>query len=569
MSTNALTGPPLAPFEDGTLNRLFLHATQRFAARPALGMAVDPKRWTYAEVEAQVAHIARALEEEGVGEGDRIVILSENRIEWALADYAALSLGAITVPIYPTLTAAQTAEIVTDAAPRLAFVSTAAQERKVAPLVPTIRFDELHAYAGTRDVDVDAWRERARAIDPESIATLIYTSGTTGTPKGVMLTHANLAAMAAATLQHGALAVKPGDVALSILPLSHVFERAASYYFFAHGVTIVYAESMQSVPRDLRAVRPHHVITVPRLLEKVHDAVTSAAGVKGTIARWAVSTAHEFVTAPQPSFGLRMRRAVADRAVYRVLRKRMGGRLRTFICGGAPLDARVGALFVAAGVNVFEGYGLTETSPVITANRPDATRLGTGGVPYPGVSIRLGAEDEIEVRGPGVTRGYWQKPDATAAAFTSDGWFRTGDVGTIDDKGFLRIVDRLKDLIVTAGGKNVAPQTLEQRVTSSPLISQAVVLGDRRPYLVMLVVPEAAVARTADFIAKISADIASHFRDFANFERPKRIAVLDEEFTVDNGLLTPTLKVRRRAIQLAYATLLDELYAGRAGFAIP
>ncbi|HEX9107292.1 MAG TPA: long-chain fatty acid--CoA ligase, partial [Longimicrobiales bacterium] len=449
---------------------------------------------------------------------------------------------------------------------------------------------------------------------------LIYTSGTTGAPKGVMLTHAHLASMVAATRQHGSLVLAPGEVTLSILPLSHVFERAASYIFFGSGVTTLYAASMQTVPRDLAAVRPQHVVAVPRLFEKVYDAVAGAPALKGKIARWAARTAVSYMDAltsgRAPSAALRARHALADRLVFRVLRQRVGGRLKTFICGGAPLEPHIGALFHAAGMPIYEGYGLTETSPVIAANKPGHVRLGSAGVPYPGVEVRLGEQAEIQVRAPGVFSGYWQRPEASAAAFTPDGWFRTGDVGAIEN-GFLLVIDRLKELIVTAGGKNVAPQPLEQRVISSPLISQAVLLGDRRPYLVMLVVPEFAALEAASepglldraaaalhageglrpaeraaaamhelagssaeraanalhegsaLIQRLAAEVASCLHDTARVERPKRIAILPQEFTVDNGLLTPTLKVRRRAVERAYRELLDELYAGRAGMAVP
>jgi long-chain acyl-CoA synthetase len=583
MESTRLSGPPLAPYGERTLVALFHSAVERFREQPALGVAGDPARLSYGEVEARVAGLAAALASHGVRAGDRVALLSENRPEWPLVDYAALSLGAVTVPIYPTLPAGQVAGILADAEPSVVFVSGASQAEKVtvADAVPLVAFDGA---AGARATSLAAFmerasgsptrqRDRAEAVAPDDLATLIYTSGTTGAPKGVMLTHANLAAMVAATRQHGSLAVSPGEVALSILPLSHVFERAAAYYFFLHGVATVYAESMQTVPRDLAAVRPHHVIAVPRLFEKVFDAATGAPGVKGRIARWAAGVAAEQVDAVsrggRPSASLRIRRALADRLVYRVLRERMGGRLRTFICGGAPLDPRVGALFHAAGLPVYEGYGLTETSPVIAANRPGALRLGSAGVPYPGVEVRLGEADEIQVRGPSVARGYWRRPDETAAAFTPDGWLRTGDVGVIAD-GFLHVVDRLKDLIVTAGGKNVAPQPLEQRVTASPLVAQAVLIGDRRPYLVLLVVPaRAGGAGEPPSEAAIAAEIASRLHDAGRVERPKRVLVIPEELTVENGRLTPTLKVRRRAVEAAYASRIDDVYARRAGAEIP
>ncbi len=554
--SSSLAGPALAPFAEATLNRLLLAAVDRFGDQPALGIAGHADRVTYRALEARVAAAAALLESHGVGAGDRVAILSTNSPEWAIADYATLSLGAVTVPVYPTLPAPQVAQILADCGARVVFVSGSEQAAKVAPGPVVIELSLLAAPAAQHAAPA-AWRERALAVTPDDLATLIYTSGTTGTPKGVMLSHGNLAAMVAATRQHGSLRVEPGEVALSILPLSHVFERAADYYFLGAGVTIVYAESMQTVVRDVGVERPHHVIAVPRLFEKIHAAFVTAPGLKGRLARWAADTAVRWDHASA------IRRTIADRLVFKVLRARLGGRMRTFICGGAPLEPRIGALFHAAGVPVYEGYGLTETSPVVSANKPGAVRLGSAGVPYPGVELRLGDEHEVQVRAPGVTRGYWDRPGETAAAFTPDGWFRTGDVGEIRD-GFLFIVDRLKDLIVTAGGKNVAPQPIEQRVAISPLVAQAVVIGDRRPYLVLLVAPEGDPAPDALF-AEVTATLAG----LARIERPKRMAIVAGGFTTENGFLTPTLKVRRRAVQQAYASLLDDIYAGRAGVPIP
>lgn len=552
----ALAGPTLAPFAEDTLNRLLLTAAERFGDQPALGIAGQPARISYRELEGRVAVAAARLESLGVRAGDRVAILSTNAPEWAVADYAALSLGAVTVPVYPTLPAAQVAEIVRDCDARVVFTSGSDQSAKLPTGLAAIELSQL-AQPAPAGAATAAWRERARAVRPDALATLIYTSGTTGTPKGVMLSHGNLAAMVAATRQHGSLDVRPGEVALSILPLSHVFERAADYYFLGAGVTIVYAESMQTVVRDVGIERPHHVIAVPRLFEKIHDAFTAAPGLKGRLARWAADTAVRWEHAPALS------RTIADRLVFKVLRAKLGGRMRTFICGGAPLDPRVGALFHAAGVPVYEGYGLTETSPVIAANKPGALRLGSAGVPYPGVELRLGDEQEVQVRAPGVTSGYWQRPTDTAAAFTPDGWFRTGDVGEIRE-GFLFIIDRLKDLIVTAGGKNVAPQPIELRVGASPLVAQAVLLGDRRPYLVMLVAPEGNPDPAA-----VLEQVTERLAGISRVERPKRLAIVEGGFTTENGFLTPTLKVRRRAVQQAYASLLDEMYAGRAGVPIP
>ncbi|NJD11112.1 MAG: AMP-binding protein, partial [Gemmatimonadetes bacterium] len=448
---------------------------------------------------------------------------------------------------------------------------------------------DLQAAPPPAQTDVTAWRQRAREAVETALAALIYTSGTTGQPKGVMLTHANLTGMVAATAQHGSLDVHAGDVVLSVLPLAHVLERAASHFFLAHGACIVYATSMQTVAPELRQIRPHHLVAVPRLFEKAYNAVVGTRGLKGRIARWAARIAYAVARRatrgrPVPPL-LRFWCALADRLVYRVLRQRMGGRIRTIICGGAPLERHIGGLFLTAGIPIHEGYGLTETSPVISANRPGALRLGSAGVPYPGVSIRIASDDEIQVRGPYVTQGYWRQPEATAQAFTEDGWFRTGDVGSFDRDGFLYVIDRLKDLIVTAGGKNLAPGPLEQSLCLSPAVAQAVILGDRRPYPILLVVPEPAgllelldveqppplaeAANDERVRQHIAREVVRLLPAVARVERPKRMALLGEEFSVDQGLLTPTLKVRRRAVALRYRGLLDRIYAQEEGMALP
>jgi long-chain acyl-CoA synthetase len=317
------------------------------------------------------------------------------------------------------------------------------------PEIPFARALEAEPLADLRD--------RAAAVEPGAVATLVYSSGTTGLPKGVMLTHGNMAYMVAATRAHGSVPAGSGDVCLSILPLSHVFERAASYFFWDEGVTIAYARSVDTLAEDLLTARPHVMVSVPRLFEKLHARIVGAGGLKGRLGRWAGRMGardHALREAGRtPGFGDRLRLRVADRIVFAVLRRRTGGRLRGFISGGAPLAADVGAFFFSAGLPIYEGYGLTETSPVLSANRPGETRLGTVGVPYPDVELRIGAEGEILARGPGIMKGYWGNEEATRAAIDAEGWFHTGDVGELDSDGFLRITDRLKDLIVTAGGR--------------------------------------------------------------------------------------------------------------------
>jgi len=599
----AAEGSTISAQRHRTLNELFLEAVTAHRDQPALGFAASTTRLTYADFESRVRKVANHLTRWGVRRGDRVVLLMENRPEWPISDYAVLSLRGITVGIYPSLPPGQVLEILADCEPSLLIVT---DEEHAAPLREAqaagapgaagwrlVTLAELEPDTPNDASDPAGWRARAREAEPGELATLIYTSGTTGQPKGVMLTHDNLAGMVAATLQHGSLDVRTGDVVLSVLPLAHVLERAASHFFIARGATIVYATSMQTVPQDLQAIRPHHLVAVPRLFEKAYNAVVRTRGVKGRIARWAARVAYavarrETRGRPIPPL-LRVGRKVADRLVYRVLRQRMGGRIRTIICGGAPLERHIGGLFLTAGIPIHEGYGLTETSPVISANRPGELRLGSAGVPYPGVALRIAEDDEIQVRGPHVTQGYWRQPKATAEAFTEDGWFRTGDVGSIDRDGFLYVIDRLKDLIVTAGGKNLAPGPLEQRLCLSPAVAQAVILGDRRPYPVLLVVPEpAGVAELLDPDAPaerppslqeaaadprvqeyIGREVVRLLHATARVERPKRLAVLGEEFSIAEGLLTPTLKVRRRAVDARYRPLLDRVYAQAEGIEVP
>ncbi len=585
-------GPKLVPYEHATLTSLFFGAVERYSARPALGRAPRPERLTYAQALGRVERLIGLMVARGIGRGDRVAILSENRPEWVLTDYACLCLGAVTVPIYPNLPVAQVGEILRDSGSSLVFASTAGQAARVREaddnLTPCV-FDDLDTdLLGAPDPRAD-WRARALEVAPDDLATIIYTSGTTGTPKGVMLTHRNLAAIVAATAQHGSISVEPGEIVLSILPLSHALERAASFYFWANGATVVYAESLQTVARDIAAVAPHYLVVVPRVLEKIHGTLTGGAGIAGAIARWAARVSIPIAIARTTGRGmppwLRLQAPLADRFVFSALRRKLGGRVRALISGGAPLAPDVASLFIAADIPVFEGYGLTETAPVLTANRPGGLRLGSVGLPYPGVELRIGEDHEIHARGPTIMKGYWRRPVDTEQAFTADGWFRTGDIGHIDEDGFLYITDRLKDLIVTAGGKNIAPQPIEQAVRASPHIAQAILIGDRRPYPVMLIVPDfpvlqrwavttgkhapglvadhAALVRAPDVRALLEGEVAQQVAQFPRVEQPKRVAIVPDEFTIEDGILTPTQKVRRRVVAQRYADLLSGLYAAR------
>ena len=591
---------PLAPYERQTLCQIFYGAVDRFGPQPALRWK-SGDRWlshTYRDVEQAVSRTAALLKGWGLQLGDRVAILSESRPEWPIVDYAALSLGMIVVPVYPTLPPDQVEFILRDAGAKVVFASTVAQLEKLdairerlPDLTRIVLMDPAPEVTWVermdRKDDLDpAWvrdlRRGALRIAPDSLATIIYTSGTTGVPKGVMLTHGNLAAMIAASAQFGALRLRPGMVALSLLPLSHVLERASDYYYWDNGVTIAYAESVAQVPENLLEVRPQAMVAVPRLFDKVYGKVMGTPGLKGKLARWAAGVGGEAldlrIAGTTPPLGLRIKAAIADLLVFRKIRHKLGGRMETMICGGAPLSPVVGRFFLAAGLELYEGYGLTETSPVLAANRQGEWRLGSVGVPYPGVELRIGAEGEIQARGPSVMQGYWNNTEATRAAIDPDGWFHTGDVGEVDAQGFLHVTDRIKDLIVTAGGKKVAPQPIEGRTQLSPFVAQAIMVGDRRPFPAMLIVPDFERLRSwameqglqitdrTQLLAHITVrqllerETLGRLSDLAQFERPKKIAVLTEDLTVDGGLLTPTLKVRRRMAEKRFSEAIESLY---------
>ncbi|MBP2646598.1 MAG: long-chain acyl-CoA synthetase [Gemmatimonadetes bacterium] len=598
---------PLDKIERDTITRIFYGGVDRFGGMEALRFKRDGtwRSMTYREVEQRVARVAAALDAWGLTPGDRVAILSENRPEWAVADYATLALGAVVVTVYPTLPPDQVAVLLRDSGARFIFVSTTAQADKVAAirdqlpaLERVIAFDppetsaESNVLAPFANPEPDlAWlrelRRRAQAVTPDSLATIIYTSGTTGVPKGAMLTHMNLAAIVVASRQHGALPAEQGQVALSFLPLSHIFERACDYYLWDSGVVIAYAESIQAVPANLLEIRPDVMVSVPRLFDKVYAKVMGTTGFKGRLLRWAARVGAAVVDARaarrQPSPWLRVQYRLADLLVFHKIRHLMGGQLRTMISGGAPLSATVARFFHAAGLPIYEGYGLTETAPVLAANRAANFKLGTVGLPYPGVELRIAENGEILAKGPNVMKGYWNNREATNQAIDAEGWFHTGDVGEFDADGFLRITDRIKDLIVTAGGKKVAPQPIEGRTTLSPFIAHAIMIGDQRPFTTMLVLPDferlihwasergLAVADRGDLcrqpsvIELLEQETLGRLQDLAQFERPKRIAVIAEELTVDSGLLTPTLKVKRRLVEHRFRSIIESLYAGIGG----
>jgi long-chain acyl-CoA synthetase len=558
------------------------------------------------ELRAAVEEIACGLASLGVSRADHVAILSENRPEWAFADFASLVAGAADVPIYPSLTAPQVRYILSDSRAKAVFVSTPAQAAKLAEaraalpgLEHVIAFDPLPGTPSLAELrargretlarDPQAARRLAALAQPDDVATLIYTSGTTGDPKGVMLTHANLV-----TNVLGAARVfpqvRPEWTALSFLPLSHSFERTAGHNFMIHaGVTIAYAESVEKVPENILEVRPHIMCSVPRLYEKmyarVHEKVAKDPPLRQAIFRWATGVGRQAFAARverrPASAWLRLRRALADRLVFWKIQERMGGRLQLFISGGAPLAKEIAEFFGAAGVLICEGYGLTETSPVITCNRPERMKPGTVGLPLEGIEVKIAPDGEVLSRGPHIMKGYFGKPEATREAIDEDGFFHTGDLGRIDDDGFLVITDRKKDIIVTSGGKNIAPQPIENKLKTNRFFSEVVMVGNRRNFPAALVVPnyEALAAwagargisgtreelvRREEVVAWYQELVASMTGDLAQFEKIKKIALLPRELTQEAGEITPTLKVKRRVVEERYKALIDDLYRGAA-----
>ena len=555
----------------------------------------------------RIRDLALGLASFGVGAGDRVAIVSESRPEWVMCDMAILTLGAVTVPIYPTLSAGQVRYILEDCGARLVIVSTKLQAEKVqeirhlVPRLEAIVVMDDKAAARTSIVGLDDvqarggahlkaqwgaakdYREGARAVGPDQLATIIYTSGTTGEPKGVMLTHGNLVSNLYAA--HDVLDLTSEDVALSFLPLSHSFERMASFLYLFTGTTMIFAESFDTIGRDIAAVRPTMITAVPRVYEKMQARILekgqSAPGAKGKLFKWAIGigtkVAHARLRGQRANPLTAMQARLADRLVFSKIRAGVGGRLRIAVSGSAPLPASVMELFAGIGLPIIEGYGLTETAPILTVNPPAALRAGSVGKAVRDVELRIAPDGEILARGANIMRGYWNKPDATADAL-QDGWFHTGDIGTIDEHGYLSITDRKKDLLVTSGGKKIAPQPIENTLKRSALVSEAVVLGDRRHYIAALIVPDfAALERRLKDLGRPPAErselvtredviglyqelVDSLNRELSQFERIKKFVLLPAEFSIDSGELTPTLKVKRKVVEEKYRSAIETLY---------
>ncbi|MGF1473705.1 MAG: AMP-dependent synthetase/ligase [Rubrobacteraceae bacterium] len=548
----------------------------------------------------RVRHFAAGLAGLGVGRGARVALMATNRPEWPVADLAIQSLGSATVPLYPTLEPGQVAHILGDSGSRVLILENEELLQRVGEvrdLVEDLRLvvmddgadqdDEAVLAFGDveragREKPVENWEEGWRSLGRDDVATIIYTSGTTGLPKGAVLTHGNILSNLEGTVE--ALPMREDDIYLSFLPLSHVFERTSGQFLaLSLGATTYYAESIEKVPDNLREVKPTVMLSVPRLYEKMYDRVmeriSGGSAIRQRLFRAAIADGKRRYQIEKEGGsigrGLKLRLGLWDRIVFGKLKEAVGGRARFFVAGGAKLSAEIGQFFYAAGIKVIEGYGLTETSPVISCNRLEKMRFGTVGLPLHNVEVKISEDGEILTRGPHVMRGYLNNEKATAEAFTGDGWFRTGDIGEFDDHGYLKVTDRAKNLIVLSTGKNVAPQSVETALVAAPHISQAILLGDGRKYVAALVVPDYDAVRNGlgrsepneqlsqdeHVRSLIAREVDDATRQFAGYERPKKFALLPHELSAERDELTPTLKVKMRVVKDRYADTIEKLYS--------
>ena len=586
-----------------TLNDIFFTAVDRNLSSMMLHR--ESGQWlpvSSREFSQKVARTSATLRSWGIKQGDRVAILSENRPEWPIADISSLLLGAVTVPLYTTLTAEQTAFVLNDAGCRVIVVSSDRHLHKVLSILSQTHIEkiivmddlafngDLEGFAG-RCTTMRAITEegpnqlppeieqQARAITPDDLATIVYTSGTTGNSKGAMLTHGNIASNIGCSLL--GFQMRPGLVSVSFLPLCHITARHVDFSMLYHGVTLAYCPYIEQLPQALLEVKPSLFVAVPRVYEKIYaQAERQAQGFpKRTVFDWALAVGREYkpeILAGKIPTSRRWR--LAYKLVFSKIRAGMGGNVVTFISGGAPLGRELAEWYATVGIRIHEGYGLTETSPVIAVNTPANHRIGTVGKTLPNLEVRIAEDGEILVRGPSVFKGYWNRPEETKAAL-QDGWFKTGDIGNIDTDGYLSVTDRKKDLIKTSGGKFIAPQPIENALKLNPYISVPAILGDRRKFPAVMISPNFLrleewarqngidFASRADLVANPKVQslyesvVEEQNQNLARFEKLKRVIVVPDEFTADNGALTPTMKLRRRVIEERYRRQIDELYA--------
>ena len=590
------------------LTKLFLGAIDRFA-NPRAQMRRTPSGWqsiSAQEMLRRIAGLSKALAELGVKTGDRVGLFAPNCPEWHVADFAIQGLGAVNVPVYFNESHDRLVYILNDSGAKVLFTAGAPQAQKIAECrarVPALEHvisaapsahvqSDILEYetliANASSAEVAEYRRRAAELTGNNLATIIYTSGTTGEPKGVMLSHSNLSSNAIdGAAGHQLL---PTDIALEFLPLAHVYERTAAYTYLCNGVSLAYVERIEDVPQALLEVQPTIAASVPRFFEKIYANIIEKGrretGVKRDIFDWALRVAASAVPwrayGKRPSTMLKLQWSIADSLVFSKIRAGLGAGAKSaqrFSAGGAPLAPELAEFFWSVGVTIHQGYGLTETSPVVTANTIAANKIGTVGRPIPNVQVKIADDGEILVKGPNVMQGYYHKPDATREVFTPDGWFRTGDIGKLDNDGYLTITDRKKELLKTAAGKFVAPAPIENTLKTSPYITNAIVVGDARKFVSVLIVPNFANIEGAarkeghDFATPaqmlsdpwvrdlLSNEIERLTASLAQYEKPKRFALLEKDFTYATGELTYTMKMKRRVIEQRYADVISRLYA--------
>lgn len=598
---------PASADEPITLVDVFLRVAREHRRPDTLNYKMDGEWVSISsdEMLERAKFIAAGLHAIGVNRGDRIALLSESRVEWTLTDAGSIFAGAIDVPIYPTLTPPQVRYILNDSGACVLFVERREKFLELkqilgeCPEVKQIIFFEPEGVSAEDGLTLAQLELEGRELEKrepgrianlatetsrDELATIIYTSGTTGEPKGVMLTHSNLVTNLIDSSGH--LSFGEHDIALSVLPLSHVFERQAMYMYLHQGMAVYFAESLQTIGPNLREVRPTVLVGVPRIFEKIYQRIQERAAEAGKLSAamlaWSVSVAREYAKhtlarKPVPST-LKLKHSIASKLVFSKWHSAFGGRIRLLVSGGAALPEDLARIYIGAGIPIVQGYGLTETSPVITTSRIDDNRVGTVGTAIPNVDIRIAEDGEIEVRGPNVMRGYYNKPEATSAVFTDDGWFKTGDIGALDEDGFLRITDRKKELFKTSGGKYIAPQPIEQAIKGSRFVNQVVLIGAERKFPAALIVPvweqlesycklkgievksRSELCRHPRIVDLIQRQIDGLTPNLAKYEKIKKVALLENEFTIEGGELTPTLKVKRRVIDEKYKDAIARIY---------
>ena len=598
---------PAAAGEPKTLVDVFTRVARKHN-RPDILNYKSGGRWVSISSDEMLRRgklIAAGLHAIGVQGGDRVALLSESRVEWTMTDAGSIFAGAIDVPIYPTLTPSQVRYILNDSGACVLFLANREKYIELKEVLAectavkhVIFFDEEGVTAAD-GLTLSQLEEKGRELEqrepghidrlamqikPDDLATIIYTSGTTGEPKGVMLTHSNFVTNLVDSSGH--FSFGDHDIVLSVLPLSHVFERQAMYMYLYRGMAVYFAESLQTIGPNLREVRPTILVGVPRIFEKIYARIRERAAEAGklpaALLEWSLSVAREYAKfllahqpIPQP---LKVKHSIATKLVFSKWQEAFGGRIRLLVSGGAALSEDLTYIFIGAGVPILQGYGLTETSPVITASSIEETRVGTVGKAIANVEIRIAEDGEIEVRGPNVMRGYYNKPEETRAVFTADGWFKTGDIGTLDKDGFLRITDRKKELFKTSGGKYISPQPIEQAIKGSRFVNQVVLIGAERKFPAALIVPDweqlesycklkgievksrAELCRHPRIIDLIQRQIDALTPNLAKYERIKKVALLENELTIEGGELTPTLKVKRRVIDQKYRDVIERIY---------